>query len=128
MLNLKAANGEVILSSETYRQKRPAEEGIASVKANASDDSRLERKTAKDGSPYFVLKAANGEILGKSEMYSSVAAMDKGIASVVENATEAEIVDTAAGYFIYRVHSVVLVCRLSWRTKNARLTKHERRE
>ena len=96
MLNLKAANGEVILSSETYRQKRPAEEGIASVKANASDDSRLERKTAKDGSPSFVLKAANGEIVGKSEMYSSVAAMDKGIASVVK-ATEAEIVDTTAG-------------------------------
>ena len=97
MFNLKAANGEVILTSETYSQKRSAEQGIASVKANASDDSRFERKTAKDGSPYFVLKAANGEIIGKSEMYSSVAAMEKGIASVVTNAAEAEIVDTAAG-------------------------------
>ena len=97
MFNLKAANGEVILTSETYRQKRSAEQGIASVKANASDDSRFERKTAKDGSPYFVLKAANGEIIGKSEMYSSVAAMENGIASVVKNAAEAEIVDTAAG-------------------------------
>ena len=97
MFNLKAANGEVILTSETYRQKSSAEQGIASVKANASDDSRFERKTAKDGSPYFVLKAANGEIIGKSEMYSSVAAMEKGIASVVTNAAEAEIVDTAAG-------------------------------
>jgi uncharacterized protein len=94
MFNLKAANGEVILTSETYRQKRSAEQGIASVKVNASDDSRFERKTAKDGSPYF---AANGEIIGKSEMYSSVAAMEKGIASVVANAADAEIVDTAAG-------------------------------
>lgn len=59
--------------------------------------SRFERKTAKDGSPYFVLKAANGEIIGKSEMYSSVAAMENGIASVVKNAAEGEIVDTAAG-------------------------------
>ncbi len=97
MFNLKAANGEVILTSETYKQKRSAEQGIASVKANAGDDSRFERKTAKDGSPYFVLKAANGEIIGKSEMYSSVAAMENGIASVVKNAAEAEIVDTAAG-------------------------------
>ncbi len=96
MFNLKAANGEVILTSETYSQKRSAEQGIASVKANASDDSRFERKTAKDGSPYFVLKAANGEIIGKSEMYSSVAAMEKGIASVVKNTADAEIVDTAA--------------------------------
>ena len=96
MFNLKAANGEVILTSETYRQKRSAEQGIASVKANAGDDSHFERKTAKDGSPYFVLKAANGEIIGKSEMYSSVAAMEKGLASVVKNAAEAEIVDTVA--------------------------------
>ena len=97
MFNLKAANGEIILTSETYRQKRSAEEGIASVKANAGDDSRFERKTAKDDSPYFVLKAANGEIIGKSEMYSSVAAMEKGIASVAKNATDAEILDNAAG-------------------------------
>ena len=97
MFNLKAANGEVILTSETYRQKPLAEQGIASVRANASDDSRFERKTAKDGSPYFVLKAANGEIIGKSEMYSSVAAMENGIASVVKNAAEAGIVDTSAG-------------------------------
>jgi len=51
MFNLKAPNGEVILTSETYRQKRSAEQGIASFKTNAGDDSRFERKTAKDGSP-----------------------------------------------------------------------------
>jgi uncharacterized protein len=44
-----------------------------------------------------VLKAPNGEIIGKSEMYSSVAAMEEDIASVVKNAAEAEIVDTTAG-------------------------------
>ena len=91
-----AANSEVIHTSETYSQKSSAQQGIASVRSHASDDSSFERKTAKDGSPYFVLKAANGEIIGKSEMYSSVAAMEKGIASVVTNAAAAEIVDTAA--------------------------------
>jgi uncharacterized protein YegP (UPF0339 family) len=45
MFNLKAANGEVILTSETYCQKRSAEQGIASVKANASDDSLLMPQT-----------------------------------------------------------------------------------
>jgi uncharacterized protein YegP (UPF0339 family) len=44
-----------------------------------------------------VLKTVNGEIIGKSEMYSPVAATENGIASVVKNAAEAEIVDTAAG-------------------------------
>jgi len=44
-----------------------------------------------------VLKAANSEIIGKSEMYSSAAAMEKGVASVVKNAAEAAIVDIATG-------------------------------
>lgn len=96
MFNLKAPNGEVILTSETYHQKRSAEQGVASVKANAGEDSRFQRKTAKDGSPYFVLKAANGEVIGKSEMYSSKSAMEKGIASVAKSSAAAAIVDAVA--------------------------------
>lgn len=44
-------------------------------------------------SVYFVLKAANGEIIGQSEMYSGDAAMENGIRSVKENATDAKFVD-----------------------------------
>ncbi len=91
--NLKAGNGEVILTSETYESKEGAENGIASVKKSAAKDANFERKTAKDGSPYFALKAANHEIIGKSEMYKSVASMENGIASVAKNAPGARIVD-----------------------------------
>lgn len=91
--NLKASNGQVILSSETYETRKSAEAGIASVRKNAGNDARFERKTAKDGSPYFVLKAANGEIIGKSEMYKSKASMESGIKSVRNNAEWAEIRD-----------------------------------
>jgi len=93
MFNLLATNGQVILTSERYKQKQGAEEGIASVRENAADDARFERKTAKDGSPYFVLKAANGEVIGKSEMYSSKSSMEKGIQSVRKNAATAVVVD-----------------------------------
>ena len=55
--NLKAGNGQIILTSEAYDTRKAAEGGIASVKKNAADDKRFERKTAKDGSPYFALKA-----------------------------------------------------------------------
>ena len=57
MFNLKAGNGEVILTSELYKQKQSAIAGIDSVKANAGDDNRYDRKTAKNGQPYFVLTA-----------------------------------------------------------------------
>ncbi|MBC7702433.1 MAG: YegP family protein [Rhodoferax sp.] len=93
MFNLKAGNHEVILTSERYVAKVSALSGIASVKVNAPTDSRYERKTASDTSPYFVLKAANGEVIGKSEMYSSTSAMENGIASVKANAPEAVVKD-----------------------------------
>lgn len=91
--NLKAGNGEIILTSETYVAKQGALNGIASVRENAPLDERYERKTASNGSPYFILKAANGETLGKSEMYSSTAARDNGIASVKTNAPTASVED-----------------------------------
>jgi uncharacterized protein YegP (UPF0339 family) len=93
VFNLKTPNGQVILSSQLYAAKQKAEEGIASVKKNASADERFERKSSKAGEPYFVLKAANGEIIGKSEMYSSAANMENGINSVKRNAPGADVED-----------------------------------
>ncbi len=95
MFNLKAGNGEVILTSELYKEKQSAIAGIDSVKANAGDDARYERKTAKNGQPFFTLTATNGQIIGKSEMYSSVAGMENGIQSVKKNAPVASIEDSA---------------------------------
>lgn len=91
--NLKAGNGQVILTSEVYESKASAENGIESVKKNAGDDDRYERKTASNGSPFFNLKAGNGQIIGSSEMYSSEAARDNGIESVKTNAPDAEVDD-----------------------------------
>nr|WP_299382866.1 YegP family protein [Allomuricauda sp.] len=93
--NLKAGNGQVILSSEAYTTKSACENGIESVKTNSQDDNRFDRKTAKDGSPYFNLKAANGQVIGASEMYSSTSAMENGIASVKSNAPGADIEDNS---------------------------------
>lgn len=94
--NLKASNGQIILSSESYETRTAAENGIESVKKNAGDDVRYERKTSAKGEPFFVLKAGNGEPIGRSEMYSSESAMENGIASVKDNAPEATIADATA--------------------------------
>lgn len=87
---LKAKNGQVILSSEVYTSKSAALNGISSIKKNAVDDGKYERKTAKDGSFYFNLKATNGQIIGSSQMYTSESGMENGIKSVKENAPDAE--------------------------------------
>jgi len=83
--NLKSGNHQVILTSETYESKAAVVAGIASVQKNSSSDAKFDRRTAKNGEPYFVLKAGNGEIIGKSEMYSSKSSMERGIASVEKN-------------------------------------------
>lgn len=93
MFNLKAANGEIIFTSETYVAKAGATHGIAAVRTNASNDARYRRKTSKDEQHYFVLEGANGEPLGRSEMYTSTSAMDRGIASVKANAPTAVLKD-----------------------------------
>ena len=94
--SLKATNGQEILGSEGYTTMAACKNCIESVKTNSVDEGRFERKVAKNGDPYFVLKARNGQVIGQSEMYSSEAARDNGIASVMKNAPEAEVVDQTA--------------------------------
>lgn len=91
--NLKAGNGKVILTSETYQTRAGAEKGIESVKSNARDESRYEEKKAKNGETYFLLKGANGKPVGRSETYESDAGRRNGMDSVKRNAGKAKVDD-----------------------------------
>ena len=94
--NLLAGNGQTILTSEVYEAKASAQNGIESVRKNAADAARFDKLQAKDGSPYFTLKATNGQVIGQSQMYSSAAARDAGVASVQANAPAAALDDQTA--------------------------------
>lgn len=94
--NLKAGNGEVILTSEGYTTRASCDNGIESVRTNSQDDSKFDRKTSTNSKAYFNLKAANGQIIGTSQMYESEASRDNGIASVKANAPDATIDDQTA--------------------------------
>jgi len=96
VFNLKAANDQVILTSQTYESKEGAETGIASVRQNAPISENYEEKSSTNGHPYFVLLAANKQVIGRSQMYSSREAMRKGMSSVKQNAQIAEVVDFSA--------------------------------
>jgi uncharacterized protein len=95
MFNLKAANGEIILTSETYTSKDSALNGIESVRKNSPSEEQYERKLTSSSEPYFVLKARNHEIIGRSESYSSTGAREKGIESVKKNGPSATLTDNA---------------------------------
>ena len=93
--NLKAGNGEVILSSQMYASKSSCKNGIASVQSNAGSADRYDRRTNKGGKDYFVLKAANHQVIGNSEAYNSKASMENGIKSVSKNGGTTNVVDNS---------------------------------
>ena len=49
---LKAGNGEIILSSELYKAKSSAQNGIESVQKNSASDERYTKKEASNGKFY----------------------------------------------------------------------------
>ena len=91
--NLKSANGKVVLTSQTYKTKAAAKNGIKAVCNSCGKKSNFEQKVTKAGKPYFVLLAANKQVVGKSQSYASRESMLKGIASVAKNAPNSAIQD-----------------------------------
>ena len=91
--NLVASNGQVIFTSQMYETRKAASGGIRSVRANSKNEKRFERKDSRNGKFYFVLKAGNGQEVGRSQMYKTKRGMENGIKSVMKNAPEAEMVD-----------------------------------
>lgn len=91
--NLLASNGQVILSSEGYVRKESCLKGIESVRRHSTEDRFFERTIAANGQYHFNLKAANGEIIGTSQMYADLQGMENGIASVRYHAPDAVLLE-----------------------------------
>ena len=82
MFNLVANNGKIVLTSERYKSKASAMNGIKSVKKHAKADKNFDRSKTKNGGMAFVLKASNGEPIGRSQVYKGSSGCSGGIASV----------------------------------------------
>jgi hypothetical protein len=65
--------------------------GIVSVKMNSINKKNYERKDSRNDHFYFVLKAANSKVIGKSQMYTSDASSENGIESIKMNAKRAKL-------------------------------------
>lgn len=90
---LKAGNAETILTSELYKTKASAENGIDSVRKNCADDGKYEKKESSNGKFYFNLKAANHQVIGTSQMYVSAQTRETGIESVKKNGVTETVKD-----------------------------------
>ncbi|MDD6044593.1 MAG: YegP family protein [Clostridia bacterium] len=106
VFNLKAGNGEVIATSESYKSKDSCLNGVESVRRNCvggvEDQTvegyeklthpKFEVYADKAGEFRFRLKAGNGEVIAVSEGYKAKQSCMNGIESVKKNAPDAELV------------------------------------
>ncbi len=106
VFNLKAGNGEVIATSESYKSQDSCLNGVESVRKNCvggvEDQTvegfeklthpKFEVYADKAGEFRFRLKARNGEVIAVSEGYKAKQSCMNGIESVKKNAPDAELV------------------------------------
>lgn len=96
VFDLLTAEGQVVLSSMPHASRASALGGIEAVRLYAPDDGRFGRLSARDGAPYFTLKAASGQVLGQSQRFKGAKARDAAIACVQTHAQTAAIDDRTA--------------------------------
>ena len=104
--DLKAGNGEIIASSETYKSLASCKNGVESVRRNSVkaevEDLTVEGAPTvkhpkfqvyqdKAGEYRFRMKATNGQII-VSEGYKAKPSCLNGIESIKRNAPDAEVV------------------------------------
>ena len=105
--DLKAGNGQTILTSEVYSTEAVCRKGIESVRRNGPV-AKLENQTEPGWKPLtnpkfemymdkagcfrFRLKARNGEIIAVSDGYTAKAGCLNGIESVQKNAADATVI------------------------------------
>ena len=73
------SQGKTLLKSENYKAKDSALNGITSVKKNCPNDTRYDLKESKNGKFFFNIKAANGQIIGTSPLFSTQSERDTAI-------------------------------------------------
>lgn len=106
--DLKAANGEIILSSQPYVTLASCKKGIESIRTNAPEapvedqtvegfatekNPKFEVYEYRNGDYRFRLNAKNGELIGTGDRYKSKAGCLNGIESIRKNSVDALLVE-----------------------------------
>ena len=104
--DLKAANGEIVATSEVYTTKAACLKGVQSIRAVAATAGCVDMENeAGEKNPKFVifqdkrghyrfrLLARNGKIIARSEAYMTRYGCEKGIEAVRANAEDANIAE-----------------------------------
>ncbi|MBL8920500.1 MAG: DUF1508 domain-containing protein [Myxococcaceae bacterium] len=81
--HLRAKNGEIVLQSQGYSSRAKATAGVTSVQTNGLNAARYTVLAAVDGRFYFTLKATNGQVIARSQLYSTKWNAERGVETVI---------------------------------------------
>jgi uncharacterized protein YegP (UPF0339 family) len=91
IFNLTSSNGEIFFYGEKFSTKEHCLNAIEYLKYISEKLDHYDVKMAKGGQIYFNLTKANGEIIGKSGLFSSISELSDGMDKVRKTAPIAEI-------------------------------------
>lgn len=94
---LLAKNGERVLESESYASLSSAKKGVSSVKTNGAKAASYVIEQADSGEFYFNVVAANGQVIGTSEMYATKSNAQGGITATMAAVNAASATPVNAG-------------------------------
>ena len=83
--HLRAGNHEVILNGSVLPSREAVLDAIEWVRTHGQNRERFEALRTAGGGRYFVLRAEDGRVMGRSEVYARSSGVDNGIASVQRN-------------------------------------------
>jgi uncharacterized protein len=85
---LNAGNGNILLQSEGYTTRTNAINGVLSVMSNGVDPNQYEVAVSKNNKHFLRLRsAANGQIIGFTQLYSSKSSAQRAVGSCVRAVT-----------------------------------------
>jgi len=91
--HLRAENGAIVLQSQGYTRRSSAVDGTTSVRTNGPTAARYQVKDAANGQAYFVLTAANNQVIGVSETYATRSNAERAAGEVAALLSGTAIVD-----------------------------------
>lgn len=77
--HLQAANGEILLYSQTYETRTAALNGLLAVIANGTDEANYVTKQGQDHQHYVTLRARNHQVIASAEGYATAQSAKRAI-------------------------------------------------
>lgn len=115
--HLQAANNEILLSSEGYKARSGAINGILSVLDNGGLAHRYDIFEGADSQFYVNLVAANGEIIGSTEGYTTAQGADRAVTASINaiagylehwatnTGARFNVFESDSGYYYFNLHA-----------------------